>query len=314
MAGGQQGPSFRRHVHLVEQLPWEGAISGMRSDCDLVIWIRIREAAASGVRFFRSANEVLLTETTIDSAFFQSVQILRSSVLTADGGPPHPQQVALAISRAPTRDTQHRERYMASYAQEPITAKPLTHACDTRLYLPCRTLRQMTRHQGRSVCTALRWMRHIPNRVRRLKVGVLPRRRRRRYKTHLLSGPRWATLIAQHLSPLLALWATQLCPNSLQCHRIDPVRHELNALLCARLRSSRESKTLPPRIGCGLLGSHSTGKDDRLRNYSPPGPKSGVGSNLVITLILLQSQLSHSVRVPALSVGAGEGNPSVVFL
>ena len=64
MAGGQQGPSFRRHVH---QLPWEGAISGMRSDCDLVIWICTREAAASGVRFFRSANEVLLTETTIDS-------------------------------------------------------------------------------------------------------------------------------------------------------------------------------------------------------------------------------------------------------
>ena len=79
MAGGQQGPSFRRHVHLVEQLPWEGAISGMRSDCDLVIWIRTREAAASGVRFFRSANDVLLTETTIDSAFFQSVQILSSA-------------------------------------------------------------------------------------------------------------------------------------------------------------------------------------------------------------------------------------------
>ena len=70
------------------------------------------------------------------------------------------------------------------------------------------------------------------------------------------------------------------------------------------------SKTLPPRIGCGPLGSPSTGKDDRLRNYSRPGPKSGVGSNLVITLILIQSQLSHSVRVPALSVGAGEGNPS----
>ena len=206
---------------------------------------------------------------------------------------------------------------MASSAQEPITVKPLTHACDTRLCLPCRTLRQMTRHQGRSVCTALKWMRHLPNRVRRFKVGVLPRRRRRRYKTHLLSGPRWATLIAQQLSPLLTFWATQLCPNPLQCHRIDPVRHEwheLKALLCACLRRSRESKTLPPRIGCGLLGSPSTGKDDRLRNYSPPGPKSGVGSNLVITLILLQSQLSHSVRVPALSVGAGEGNPSVVFL
>ena len=63
-------------------------------------------------------------------------------------------------------------------------------------------------------------------------------------------------------------------------------------------------------LGCGLLGSPNTGKDDRIRNYSRPGPKSGVGSNLAITLILLQSQLSRSVRVPALSVGAGEGNPS----
>ena len=53
------------------------------------------------------------------------------------------------------------------------------------------------------------------------------------------------------------------------------MRHELKALLCARLCRSRESKTLPPRIGCCLLGSPSTGKDDRLRNYSRPGPKSG---------------------------------------
>eukprot|EP00439_Symbiodinium_sp_Y106_P053665 s5701_g7.t1 len=67
MAGGQQGPSFRRHVHLVEQLPWEGAISGVRSDCDFVIWIRTREAAASGV-------------------------------LTADGGPPHPQQALARLA------------------------------------------------------------------------------------------------------------------------------------------------------------------------------------------------------------------------
>ena len=179
MAGGQQGPSFRRHVHLVEQLPWEGAISGMRSDCDLVIWIRT--AAAAGVRFFRSANEVLLTEATIDSAFFQSVQILRSSeVLTADGRPPHPQQVALAISRTPTRDTQHRERYMASSAQGFIPEKSHARICDTCLHLPCRTPRQMTQHRGRSASKALSWMRHLPNRVRQIKIGVLPRRRRRR--------------------------------------------------------------------------------------------------------------------------------------
>ena len=31
VAGGQQGTAFRRHVHLVEYLPWEWAISGVRS-------------------------------------------------------------------------------------------------------------------------------------------------------------------------------------------------------------------------------------------------------------------------------------------
>ena len=60
MAGGQQGKTTRKHVHL-----HDGPISGMRSDCDLVIWIKTREAAASGLIFFRSANDVILTEETI---------------------------------------------------------------------------------------------------------------------------------------------------------------------------------------------------------------------------------------------------------
>ena len=42
--------------------------------------------------------------------------------------------------------------------------------------------------------------------------------------------------------------------------------------------------------------------------YSRPGPKSGVGCRLTTLLILLHCQVSHGVRVPALSVGAGEGN------
>ena len=114
MAGGLQGQSFRRRVHLVQELPWEGAISGTRSDCDMAIWIKTREAAAAGLTFYQSANAVLLTDTTIDPAFFHSVQILRSSeVLTAEGGPPNPQQVALAIFRAQARDTRSSEQYMA---------------------------------------------------------------------------------------------------------------------------------------------------------------------------------------------------------
>ncbi|CAE7314010.1 TRPT1, partial [Symbiodinium sp. CCMP2592] len=125
MAGGRHGPTFRRHIQLVEWLPWQGAVSGMRSDCDIATWIRTREAAAAGVRFYRSANDVLRTETTLDPALFHSVQIMRSTeVLTADGGPPHPQQVALAISRAPTRDTQRSEQYMAAEC-EPACAVTL---------------------------------------------------------------------------------------------------------------------------------------------------------------------------------------------
>ena len=91
-----------KHVHLVEYLPHDGPISGMRSDCDLVIWIKTREAAASGLIFFRSANDVILTGEAIEPSFFHSVQIMQSSeVLPVTDRPPHPQQVALAISRAP---------------------------------------------------------------------------------------------------------------------------------------------------------------------------------------------------------------------
>ena len=50
----------------------------------------------------RSANDVILAEDTIGPQFFCSVQIMQSGeVLLATEGPPHPQHVALAISRAP---------------------------------------------------------------------------------------------------------------------------------------------------------------------------------------------------------------------
>ena len=41
---------------------------------------------------------------------------------------------------------------------------------------------------------------------------------------------------------------------------------------------------------------------------SRPGPKCGAGCRLATLLTLLHCQVSRSVRVPALSVGAGEGN------
>ena len=143
MAGGRQGQSFRRHVHLVEQLPGSDVVSGMRSDCDLVLWISVQSAAVSGITFYRSANDVILTEATIDPAFFHSVQITRSlEVLTADGGPPHPQQVALAISRASSRDAQRHGQYMRVVRAHATVSHRLNslHASRTRtpVPLPCR--------------------------------------------------------------------------------------------------------------------------------------------------------------------------------
>ena len=111
----------------------------MRSDCDLVIWIKTREAAASGLIFFRSANDVILAGETIEPSFFHSVQIMQSSeVLPVTDRPPHPQQVALAISRAPLqatasrgRDAQNRRPYMLLLTASMHTARAMPSA------MPC---------------------------------------------------------------------------------------------------------------------------------------------------------------------------------
>ena len=196
VAGGQQGQSFRRHVHMVEELPWEGAISGVRSDCDLAIWINTSEAAAAGVKFYRSANAVLLTDATIDPAFFHSIQILRSAeVLTADGGPPNPQQVALAIYRASASDTRSSEQYMALCLPSACQATPREHAISLPVCLHRRTRCANSMDTGHATKRTLELRGKVRDRGRRVKVSVpfSPRRSRRRSACRLLSGPLWAT-------------------------------------------------------------------------------------------------------------------------
>ncbi|CAE7364501.1 TRPT1, partial [Symbiodinium necroappetens] len=101
VAGGQQGAAFRRHIHMVATLPWEGPISGMRNSCDILIWIRTRQAVAEGaIRLYRSANDVFLTEDAVGPRFFHSVQVLSTrQVLLSKDEPPRPPLVALAVSR-----------------------------------------------------------------------------------------------------------------------------------------------------------------------------------------------------------------------
>lgn len=52
----------RMHVHLAPDLPGEdGVISGMRASSQIHVWVDLLAAARLGVRFYRSANGVILT-------------------------------------------------------------------------------------------------------------------------------------------------------------------------------------------------------------------------------------------------------------
>ncbi|KAH8926473.1 hypothetical protein BT69DRAFT_1215204, partial [Atractiella rhizophila] len=53
----------RNHLHLAVGLPGEeGVISGVRANCDLFIYINVPLALEAGIKFFRSQNNVILTD------------------------------------------------------------------------------------------------------------------------------------------------------------------------------------------------------------------------------------------------------------
>jgi 2'-phosphotransferase len=51
----------RNHVHCAALLPEEGAVSGMRSTCQIAVYVDVAKAMALGLKWYRSANGVLLT-------------------------------------------------------------------------------------------------------------------------------------------------------------------------------------------------------------------------------------------------------------
>lgn len=56
------GASNRNHVHFAPYEPGDGrVISGMRSSCEVAIYIDLRRALLDGVPFFQSANGVILS-------------------------------------------------------------------------------------------------------------------------------------------------------------------------------------------------------------------------------------------------------------
>mmetsp|Transcript_1965 Transcript_1965/g.3629 ORF Transcript_1965/g.3629 Transcript_1965/m.3629 type:complete len:246 (-) Transcript_1965:266-1003(-) len=65
----------RQHVHLAADLPGEGGvISGMRSSCELIVYVDVRAAVLEGgLQFFSSANNVILTPGPLPLSFFTKV-------------------------------------------------------------------------------------------------------------------------------------------------------------------------------------------------------------------------------------------------
>ena len=52
----------RNHIHFAKGLPGEdGVISGMRSSCDVLIYMDAKKCLDSDIPFFESANGVLLS-------------------------------------------------------------------------------------------------------------------------------------------------------------------------------------------------------------------------------------------------------------
>ncbi|KAJ3107170.1 tRNA 2'-phosphotransferase 1 [Phlyctochytrium bullatum] len=91
----------RTHIHFAAGLPGEtGVISGMRQACDVLIYIDAEAAMKGqkkeltsplltgekdGIKFFRSANNVILCPTTIPPSYFKSVIDRKKNVDLLEG-------------------------------------------------------------------------------------------------------------------------------------------------------------------------------------------------------------------------------------
>eukprot|EP00438_Fugacium_kawagutii_P027281 Skav230159 [mRNA] locus=scaffold996:9102:9788:+ [translate_table: standard] len=82
LLGGHRGHAVRNHVHFVPFNPLDqSGISGMRSDCEIAIWIDLRAALQDGVPFYWSQNGVLLSRGingVIDTKYFTHAHDVRT--------------------------------------------------------------------------------------------------------------------------------------------------------------------------------------------------------------------------------------------
>ena len=116
----------RNHVHFAPGLPptaegadgKPGVISGMRSSCDVAIYLDVRAALQAGIKLFRSENGVLLSpgdaDGRIPSVLFKKVVDLNGGQLVPLDRPPR------ATDRPPQEGSQQeRQGREQGHAHEP---------------------------------------------------------------------------------------------------------------------------------------------------------------------------------------------------
>jgi len=64
----------RNHIHLAQGFPGDAVISGMRHSAQILIYIDLSAALAAGLKFYISANGVVLCEGPIPPKFFKRVE------------------------------------------------------------------------------------------------------------------------------------------------------------------------------------------------------------------------------------------------
>ncbi|RUS28902.1 hypothetical protein BC938DRAFT_481296 [Jimgerdemannia flammicorona] len=80
----------RNHIHFAAgMLGDEGVISGMRKTCDLFVHVDVEMAIADGIIFYRSANNVILTDGRdgfLEPKYFKKVVDRRGEVVFPKSG------------------------------------------------------------------------------------------------------------------------------------------------------------------------------------------------------------------------------------
>lgn len=67
----------RNHIHLAQGVPASNVISGMRNSSQILIYVNVQKALSAGIKFYLSANGVVLTDGNergyLDPQFFQRI-------------------------------------------------------------------------------------------------------------------------------------------------------------------------------------------------------------------------------------------------